>query len=175
MEQFVDRIIKAMKLDANLYKEVKDDEEALGQALIIVTLSSLAGGIGSSSPKTGILIIGIVLALISWLVWAYLTYWIGTKLLPEPQTHANPKELLRVLGFASAPGMIRILGIFPNLRIMFFIIAAIWMMAAMVVAIRQALDYTSIGRAVVVCFIAWLIQVIIFALIFTLMGYPGKA
>jgi len=102
------------------------------------------------------------------------SHWIGTKLLPEPQTQSNPKELLRVLGFASAPGLLRVLGIFPFLRLLVFIITAIWMIAAMVVAIRQALDYTSTARAILVCVIAWLIQVVVLAIFLSLVGYPGK-
>jgi len=174
VEQFVDRIIRAMKLEPNLYEEVEADKQAIGQALAVVILSSLAAGIGSSTQGVSILIIGSILALASWFIWAYLIYWIGTKLFPEPQTQSDPKELLRVLGFASAPGLIRILGIFSDLRILVFILAAIWMIAAMVVAVRQALDYTSTSRAIGVCFMAWFIQVMAFAFIFALMNYLGK-
>ncbi|MCD6319819.1 MAG: hypothetical protein J7M03_03975 [Candidatus Desulfofervidaceae bacterium] len=163
-----------MILDTSLYEEVEADKEALGQALGVVILSSLAAGLGSPTQGIGILVAGVILALTSWFIWAYLTYWIGTKILPESQTRSDPKELLRVLGFASAPGLIRILGIFPGIRIPVFIAATIGMIIAMIIAIKQALDYTSTRRAVAVCFIAWFIQVIIFAFIFILMGYPKK-
>ena len=118
---------------------------------------------------------GGVAALLSWYVWAYLTYWIGVKLLPEPQTHATHGELLRTVGFSSAPGLIRVLGVIPGLRGLVFLVAGIWMLVAMVVAVRQALDYHSTWRAVGVCVIGWFIQGIIMGLILFLFGSPNQA
>jgi len=108
-------------------------------------------------------------------VWAYLTYFIGTKLLPAPQTSADPGELLRTIGFSSAPGLIRILGIIPQLMGLVFFIAGIWMLIAMVIAVRQALDYDSTLRAVGVCLIGWIIQGIIMFLLYSLVGGPPSS
>ncbi|MFB6261706.1 MAG: hypothetical protein ABEK42_13780 [Thiohalorhabdaceae bacterium] len=99
-----------------------------------------------------------------------LTYYIGAKLLPEPQTESSIQELMRTIGFSSSPGLIRILGIIPALQGIVALVAAIWMLVAMVVAVRQALDYESTGRAVGVCVIGWLIQVVILGGLFALMG-----
>ena len=102
MATFKDRIIRAAKLDVHLYEEVEADKEAMGQAMGVVILSSIAAGIGSiARGGIGGILIGTILALIGWYVWAYLTYFIGTKVLPEPQTRANPTELLRTIGFSS--------------------------------------------------------------------------
>jgi len=109
-------------------------------------------------------------ALIGWFVWAYLTYFIGTKLLPEPQTKASHGELLRTIGFSSSPGLIRILGIIPGLMAIVFLVAGIWMLVAMVIAVRQALDYQSTLRAVGVCIIGWIIQAVILAILFSIIG-----
>lgn len=176
MYRFTDRIIRAGKLDASLYEEVEADKGALGQSMGVVVLSSVAAGLGNiSMAGFGGLILGTILALISWYVWAYLTYFIGTKLLAEPQTSANPGELLRAIGFSSSPGFIRVLGIIPGLRGIVFFIGGIWMLVAMVIAVRQALDYKSTLRAVGVCLIGWIIQAIILALIFALVGGGGKS
>ena len=171
MDTLLNRIIRAAKLDVNLYEEVEADKEALGQAMLVVVLSSIAGGIGSIG-QGGIMGIlgGTVIALIGWFVWAYITYFIGTKFLPEPQTRADIGELLRTIGFSSSPGLIRILGILPGLREFFFLVASIWMLIAMVIAVRQALDYKSTLRAVGVCFIGWIIQAIFFVLLFSIFG-----
>jgi len=99
-----------------------------------------------------------------------LTYFIGTKLLPEPQTQSDPGELLRTIGFSSSPGLIRILGIIPGLGGVIFLLASLWMLVAMVIAVRQALDYTSTPRAVGVCIIGWVIQLLILVLLFSLFG-----
>jgi hypothetical protein len=169
MSSFKDRIIRASKLDVRLYEEVEADTGAMGQAMLVVILSSIAAGIGTfeRGGLTGILI-GTIGTLIGWYIWAYLTFFIGTKLLPEPETSSNPGELLRTIGFSSAPGLIRVLGIIPGLAGLVFLIASVWMLVAMVIAVRQALDYKSTLRAVGVCVIGWIIQALILIVLFSI-------
>ncbi len=171
MANFSDRIIRAAKLDVALYEEVEADKSALGQAMSVVVLSSIAAGIGSTT-RTGLLgmLMVVVVAIIGWYIWAYLTYFIGTKLLPEPQTKADHGELLRTIGFSSSPGLIRVLGIIPGLQGIVFPIAAVWMLVAMIIAVRQALDYTSTLRAIGVCAIGWVIQIALFMLLIYISG-----
>ena len=175
MTNFMDRIIRAAKLDIKVYEEVEADKGALRQSMIVVVISSIAAGFGSIE-KVGFngILVGTIIALISWYVWAYLTYFIGTKLLPEPQTKADHGELLRTIGFSSSPGLIRILGIIPGLGWVVFFVASIWMLAAMVIAVRQALDYQSTARALGVCIIGWIIQALILMLLFSIFGGIGK-
>jgi hypothetical protein len=169
MSSFKDRIIRAAKLDADLYEEVEADKYAFHQALAIVVLSSLAGSLNVGRLGLGGLFIGLVINLSGWVVWAYLTYIIGTKLLPEPQTESSFKELLRTIGFSSSPGLLRIFGMVPVISGPVFFITSIWMLVAMVIAVRQALDYESTKRAVGVCVIGWVIQLIIIAFMFSLL------
>lgn len=167
MSRIVDRIFRAAKLDANLYEEVEADKSALSQAMVVVVLASLAAGIGSiSDAGMGGLALGTITALIGWLIWAYLTYIIGTKLLPAPETKADYGELLRTTGFSSAPGLIRILAIIPGLAGIVFLVAGIWMLVAMIIAVRQALDYRSTMRAIGVCIIGWIIQAVVLGIFF---------
>ncbi len=157
MTSFKDRIIRAAKLDVDLYEEVEADKGALGQAMGVVVLSSIAAGIGSAGiGGLDWILRGAIGALVGWFIWAYLTYFIGTKYLPQPQTQSDIGELLRTTGFSSAPGLILIFGIIPGLGWIVFLIARIWMLVAMVIAVRQALDYTSTLRAVAVCAIGWI-------------------
>ncbi len=173
MSIFQDRMIRAAKLDVNLYEEVEADKNAMGQAMGVVVLSSVAAGIASFSiTGVGGILMGPVAALIGWYVWAFITYIIGTKLLPEPQTSADHGELLRTIGFSSSPGVIRILGIIPGLYWLVSIVASVWMLVAMIIAVRQALDYNSTLRAVGVCLIGWVIQAIFLALMFSIFGRP---
>ena len=174
MSSFTDRMIRAARLDVNLYEEVEADKQAIGQAMGVVVLASLAAGIGSIGA-TGMngLIVGTVGALIGWFIWAFITYFVGTKILPEPQTSADYGELLRTIGFSSSPGLLRILGIIPVLGSFIFIVSGIWMLVAMIIAVRQALDYNSTLRAVGVCIIGWIIQMVVFWLFFALFGGFG--
>ncbi len=161
-----ERMIRAAKLDVSLYEEVEADRGALKQATAVVVLASVAAGVGASAHGgIGGLLFGSISALAGWYVWAFLTYWIGTRFLPEPQTKADYGELLRTIGFASAPGMIRVLGVIPGLTGLVFVVASVWTLMAMVVAVRQALDYTGTLRAVVVCVIGWIVQVLIFVML----------
>jgi len=171
MQIYLDRIIRAAKLDINLYEEVEADKGAMSQAMGVVVLSSIAAGIGSiGTIGTKGIIIGAITALIAWYVWAYMTYFIGVKILPEPQTKADHGELLRTIGFSSSPGLIRVLAIIPGIGGIIFMIASVWMLVAMVVAVRQALDYQSTLRSVGVCMIGWVIQAIILMILFTVLG-----
>ena len=161
MASFTTRIIRAAKLDVQVYEEVEADVGATGQAMGVVLLTSLASGVGVYSLSTGGLggiILGGIVALLGWVSWAFLTYFIGTRLLPEPQTRADTGELMRTLGFAQSPGLLRIFGSLPGVGPLVLSIVSIWMLVAMVIAVRQALDYTSTWRAVGVCLVGWVIS-----------------
>ena len=170
---FKNRIIRAAMLDSNLYEEVEADKSAQGQAMTIVVLASIAAGIGlyKTGGFSGI-ITGTMAALIGWYVWAYLTYFIGTKFLPEPQTEADLGELLRTIGFASSPGLLRVFYFIPGAGVPVYLISSLWMLFAMIIAVRQALDYNSTLRAIGVCVIGYVFQIIVFVLIFSIFGGP---
>jgi hypothetical protein len=169
MNVLLERMIRAAKLDANLYEEVEADPSLMKEAGLVVILSSIAAGIGTIT-QAGIsgLIFGTIAALVGWFIWAYLTMIIGTKLLPVPETDADYGQLLRTIGFSSSPGVARVLGIIPGIGPIIQFVVGIWMLAAMVVAVRQALDYSSTGRAILVCIIGWIIQFVVLALFFSL-------
>jgi hypothetical protein len=166
MASMVDRMVRAAKLDPQLYEEVEADKTALGQAMGVVVLASVAGGVGGGGlgGLSGFFI-GTVGSLIGWFIWAGLTYLIGTRLLPEPETRADLGELLRTIGFSSSPGLIRVLGLVPGLTGIVFFVSGVWMLTAMIIAVRQALDYRSTLRAVGVCVIGWIVQVVVFVLL----------
>jgi hypothetical protein len=178
MTTFANRIILSAKLDSHIYEEVEADKGAIGQAMGVVVLSSLAAGIGSiQQTQTGFggILLGALAALVGWFVWSYLTYFIGTRILPEPQTRADYGELLRAIGFSSAPGLIRVIGVIPGLTMIVFWAAGVWMLAAMVVAVRQALDYRSTWRAIGVCLIGWIVQALFIMILFAMFGASGGA
>jgi len=167
---FVNRIIRACKLDITLYEEVEADKSATFQAALVVVLSSLAAGIGAISLGSYNFIMPAILSLISWYIWAYLIYLIGAKLFPEENTKADHGELLRTIGFSSAPGLIRVFGFTPELMTITFIGGGMWMLVAMIVAVRQALDYQSTWRAVGVVVIGFLVQAFVLILLLKIFG-----
>ena len=165
---FINRIIRACKLDVSLYEEVEADKSATFQAALVVILSSLAAGVGALSLGASNFLIAPILSLVSWYIWAYLIYFIGAKLFPEATTKSDHGELLRTIGFSSAPGLIRVFGFTPELMSITFIGGGIWMLIAMVIAVRQALDYQSTWRAIGVVVIGFLVQAVVLIILLIL-------
>ncbi len=167
---FINRIIRACKLDISLYEEVEADKSATIQAALVVFLSSIAAGIGTISLGASNFLMAPLLSLISWYIWAYLIYFIGAKLFPEENTQADHGQLLRTIGFSSAPGLIRVFGFTPEIMSITFIGSGIWMLVAMVIAVRQALDYESTWRAIGVVVIGFLVQAIVLIMLLRIIG-----
>ena len=161
-----DRIFRAIKIDVELYEEVERDKSATIQAGLVVVLSSMAAGVGALQLGASNFLLAPIFSLISWYVWAYIIYFVGVKLFPEKNTKSNHVELLRTIGFYSAPGLLRVFGVTPDLMTVTFIGSAFWMLACMVVGVRAALDYKSLWRALGVVIVAWLFQAI---LLFTIL------
>lgn len=172
MQSFVERMMGAARLQVATYEEVEHDRSATGQAALVVVLASIAAGIGALGSGGGIrfLLLAAVAALVGWLIWAAIIWFVGTKMLPQSQTEADIGQLLRTMGFAASPGLLRIFEIIPFIGGLIALIIAIWMLVTMVVAVRQALDYDNTLRAVGVCVVGWIIQLVIIWLIGSMAG-----
>jgi hypothetical protein len=179
MKLFLNRFFRAAKLDVSLYQELLDDPKLFNQALIVVFIYSMMSAFGTFG-RTGATgnNIGMITTLIGWYVWALSTYFIGARILPEKQTEPDRSALMRVLGFASAPGVLRILGFIPNFGIAILAIATVWMLAAATVGVKLALNYRSTGRALGVCILGGMISVlfqgIMFVLLFSAFGVSAR-
>ena len=168
MTTFPRRMVGAATLDVRTYEEVEADRHASAQAAGVVLLAGIAGGIGllgAGVPTLASLIAGVIGSLLGWMSWAALIFFIGTRLLPEPQTKADVGELLRTIAFAAAPGLLRVLGVVPVIGPSMYALVSIWMLVAMIVAVRQALDYRSTARAVAVCIVGWTLSLVLAAII----------
>lgn len=174
MASFVDRVLGAARLDVKTYEEVEGDPTTMGQALTVVVGSAVSAAIGSYEAGSAGVLAALFGGVVGWFLWAGVTWLIGTKLLPEPQTSADVGQLLRTLGFSAAPGLLGFLRALPLLGRVVGFVLALWQLAAMVVAVRQALDYKSTGRAVGVCVIGWILYLIV-AVGFAMMPGIGRA
>jgi hypothetical protein len=164
MASFGQRMLGAARLDSATYEEVENDKAATAQALGVVVLSAVAAGLGFGAGLRG-LVISTLASIVMWAIWAALVYAIGTRLLPEQDTRADWGEVARTVGFAQAPGVLRVFAIIPVLG--HFVSAAtdVWVLIATVIAVRQALDYRSLPRAVGVCLIGWVLQIVVLAVV----------
>ena len=160
MMVFLYRVMGSAVLDAATYEEIEGNKGATSQALLVVLLASLAAGIGLGGLEPGHPVsfaFVSILALLTWAIWSVVIFHVGGSILPEPQTRVDVGELLRTLGFAATPGLFQVFGVVPGLRGPLFVLTSLWMLAAMVVAVRQALDYSTIVRALAVCAIGWVL------------------
>ena len=156
-----DRMRGAAMLDIATYEEVEHDDNLTTQAARVVLLAAVARGVGGFNQGENGIIVGVVAALFSWLVWAGITYLIGDKLLKGTATWG---ELLRTLGYAQAPAVLLIFGFVPVLGNIVGAVVGIWLLVTGIVAIRQALDFDT-GKAVLTAFLGWLVAVAIPALV----------
>jgi hypothetical protein len=144
----------AALLDRSIYEGIDADRSAGRQALAAVLLSSVAAGIGIAGwrgPDPVAMVVGAALALVIWVAWAALMFQIGARLMPAEATETSLPELMRTIGFATSPGLLQVFAIFPRMTMPVIVISWLWMFAATVVATRQALDYDSTPRTLVVC------------------------
>ncbi len=156
----VDRMIRAARLDVDLYEEVEADTTALPQALVVVVIAGLSIGLGSAfgilwdeSAMTFLqaLLWGVLMAVLLWFIWSLLVYYIGTRMFRGPETESDYFEVLRTIGFSASPGALGVLGFIPTIAGGLVRVAIMaWMLWAMVILVRQALSFTT-GRAIATC------------------------
>lgn len=171
MASIARRMWGAAILDAETYEEIEHDAAATRQAFLVVLVASAAAGVGSLANLG---VAGVawhsVHGLLLWYAWAWVTWWVGTRLLPTPGSECDRGELLRTIGFASTPGLLRALALVLPLGWLVFGVAHVWMLAAMVVAVREALDTPSTWRAAAVCAVGFPIFAIGMAVSLLLLG-----
>jgi hypothetical protein len=173
---FLGRIVGAVRLDPRVYEEVEHDTRTTLEAIVVVTASSIATGVGARGfgGRSDDVWFFAVISMAAWAAWVALTYRVGIRLLPESQTYATPGQMIRTLGFATAPGLFRVAGVWPSLTLPVFAVTSIWMLMATIVALQRALDYRHTARAVTVCVVAWALIMAIavaIAVVFTPAAY----
>ena len=169
MASFGERVVGAMRLDAHTFEEVERDPTAMGQAVGVIALAAVSIGLGNLYYGGISGILGkVVAALIAYVLWAVLVWVVGTKVMPDPTTKADFSETFRVLGFAAAPGLLGVVTVIPILGWLLLFLIWLWQVAAMVVAVQAVLDYSTLGKAVVVVVIGFVVNFMVTALLGTL-------
>jgi|TARA_B100001059_G_C17642190_1_gene480009 hypothetical protein len=157
---YFQRLQKAIMLDVSFYEEVENDKKFTDQAMMTVVLVSVIQGLMIAGFAPIALVQGILGSLVRFIIWAFFIAFVGTRILPEPETESNTGELIRTLGFAYAPGLLVILKVFPFIDTFIDPIVVTLQLAAMTIAVRQSLDFNSTVRAVGVCFVAFLLMIV---------------
>ncbi len=155
MASLGERMVGAMRADVKTFQEIEADPTAIGQAVTVIVIAgvaSLVGNIFRSGVFLGMMFL--VVSLVGYALWSLLVVLIGTKLMPEPTTKADFNEAFRVIGFTAAPGVFNVLAIVPFLGPLISFVISLWMLVIGVIAVREVLDYSNTGRAIIVCLIA---------------------
>ena len=166
MADLTGRVIGALQADVKTLAEIEADPGAMGQAVTVIVIAGVAALIGNffrSGVTAGV--IGLIASLAGYALFSFLVFLIGTKLMPEPATKASFNEAFRVIGFAAAPGVFSVLAIIPYLGQFISFVLGIWSLVIAVVAVREVLDYSNTGRAIIVCLIAAVICWIVLAIL----------
>jgi len=167
------RMIRAAKLEVDLYEEVEADTTANGQAFQAVIIASVASGLGyaiwgliseGGGWFFGGLALGIAASVIGWLVWSVLAYWVGTTFFKTPETSATVGELMRTIGFSNSPRVLAFFAFIPILGALIAFAVSVWALIAGVVAVRQALDFST-WRAIGTCIVGWLVYTILLSIV----------
>lgn len=169
MASFGERVVGAMRLQASTFQEIEHDPNAMGQAVGVIVLAAVSAGIGSlfSNGMTGI-VAGVIISLVAYAIWALVVWVVGTKVMPDPATKADLPETFRTIAFAVSPGLLSFLTIIPILGILIGFVIWIWQIAAMVVAVREVLDYTDTIKAVIVVVIGFVVNLVVSGILFAM-------
>jgi hypothetical protein len=162
MASFQDRVIGAMRLQPATFEDVEHDTAATAQAAMVVVAVAVAGTIASVRDLSVTAALAAVVAqLIAWVLGSFVVLLVGTKIFPGKSTEADLGQMLRTIGFAQSAGLFNVLGIIPFLGLLIRLVVLIWILVAMVIAVRQALDYDDTLKAVIVCLVAWVIMIMV--------------
>ncbi len=178
MLQIIKRIIRAAKLDLTLYEEIKFDKTATRQAIFIVASCSSFLGVFLSIASRNLIFIPmyIISGLVSWYILTYCIYFVGTKFLKSSQTNVDHRSLLRTIGFSYSPGLIIFLFLIPGIELnLLILIVKIWMLSSLVIAVQNTFGYKNVGRAIGVCIIGWIVQIVFYIILGTLLFIVKKS
>jgi hypothetical protein len=173
------RMIGAMQADVKTLSEIEADPTAMGQAVTVIVIAGVASLIGNFF-RSGVVagVAGLVGSLFGYALFSFLVFLIGTKLMPEPATKADFNETFRVVGFAAAPGVFNVLAIIPFIGPLISFVVAIWSLVVAVIAVREVLDYSNTGRAIIVCIIAFVVCAIVWMMVvlpIVMAGFVARA
>jgi hypothetical protein len=172
VSRLLSRMLGAALLRAHSFEEVEADPKSLPQAGLVVALAcaaialascvqGLQAGVAPRKLVLQVLVVGLLPAL-GWLLGSALAYMVGASFLRGPHTATDYREVLRTTGFALSPGILRAFAWLPPapLGLGIDLAATLWMLAAGVVAVRQALDFgtwAAVGTCVSAAVLLWLL------------------
>jgi hypothetical protein len=177
------RLWRAALLDADLYEEIEADRGSIGQALLVVGASAAVVGVVRwvrcvelALPTEQIVfqvVLSVLEPLVLWFAGSALAYMVGASFFRGPETESDFLEVLRTTGFAFTPALLRCLALLrpAPLGLALDLVIRLWVLVALVVALRQALDFTTVRAAGTFGLTAILLWLLLWGL--TAAPFPG--
>ena len=158
--EFLNIIVRSIKLDKSLYKDNKNfGEAAIYFAGLIMILDGIAGAVAANTIiKTAVAMSGLT-AILTWVVWSIFIFVVGVKLFPDKETNATFKKILIGVGYAHAPGILRIFAVTPDLMIPIIFLTQFWIFAGLIISTKQILNLKSNFKSFGIVFLSFLIIV----------------
>lgn len=172
MASFKDRLVGVLTVDASAFEEIEHASDATSQAAIVAVIAAIASGIGGGflAGSIGSGFMGTaVWALVSWVLWAGITYVIGCKVFDGD---ADFGQMLRVIGFAYAPAAFNIFSLIPIIGIVILLLVAVWLLASVFVGVRAGLDLDN-GKVFITVFVGWFVYLIGLGIVGSIFGMIG--
>jgi len=156
--QFLNIIVRSIKLDKSLYRDSKHFGEAgIYFAGLIMILDGVAGAVAANTfVKTSVGISGLT-AILTWFVWAIFIYVIGVKLFSDKETKIPFKKVLIAVGYAHSPGLIRFFAVTPEFVVPIILLTQLWIFASLIISMKQILNLKSNFKAFGIIFLSFLI------------------
>ncbi len=157
MKQFLDRVISSIQLDPLAFGEIIENKAPLKHAMILVFLSSLATALGSVGGYLEKIPMAILTACAAWMAWGLVIYVLSSLISRKAETQTDLITFIRVIGFASTPGILKGLAFIPAVSGIISVGATIWIFATTALATQQTLHNKSLPRALAITFAGWLV------------------
>ncbi len=175
MKPIFKRMQRAMLLDQTLFEEVVADPSVQGQSVWVVAIYAMTTAFGSFSMINGTAVnIGLITTILTWYIWAFSVFYFGTRFLGPMPVGADRKTIIRVIAFASAPGVIRLLGVIPKTTMIILAVSSIWILIAAVLGLKKVFTQTTTAKITAICVGTWfaasLFQAILLVVLLAVFG-----
>lgn len=155
----MNRLMRVLRFDASVYREVAGDASALSQAIIVVSISAILSLIGSllgvlfgGDLMTAILT-ALAVAVATYIGWALFSFIAAFAAQSLFQGKTNFQEMLRTVGFAYGWNVINVLSFIPVINLCLWIVPLVLVMISVVLALRESAEVDT-TKAVIIAILA---------------------
>ncbi len=176
INQLAGRLMRVLRFDASVFREVASDTNALTQALLVVAAAAVLTGLGNfgqigTQTLVGVLVLvvlGTLGSLIGFALYAGVAAIVARALF---QGKTDFQEMARTLGFAYIWNGLGVLNIIPCVGGVFALIGSLVAIVAGIIALRESAEFDT-TKAAITAIIAGAVALFATFCATTLVGLP---